>query len=471
MTTDLAASPAVVPMTAWRAAPAPISPSLSVDAGAGPPRLPQRARARTVGKSDDPQTAAPPPLPTRIASVHMSPSSPQSPAPSLLPALHPSSPQRNRDGLEGYQPPPPPVRSTLTATVVSPPRREPTRNTDFSSDEDEGEEPHPTSGISSAAKRMLEEFPDSTYANRRPPAFVPDVRMTSMHHVYCCAVFGRHVCTGAHHVRVYDTQMSDRPIYTVELKDTGLDFRIKESRITAMCFRPAGNVADEGRYLWCGTKDGHLWELDIRAGAVTDTRPSAHSSAVIGIFRYKHWLLTLEEAGKLLVFEAGKAAEVDGMQGSRATPDPGRTLRISEKFTFAKMVVGRLWISSGPANRSTTSASSRGPTIRVYEPCSPDSQGAGRTLFTSEWTGAVTSATVMPLKPGEVYLGHEGGFVSVWSAEDLSCLRVLKISTSDILALEGVGERLWAGNRKGQIYVYDIGEKPWQTTNVWTAHP
>jgi hypothetical protein len=92
-------------------------------------------------------------------------------------------------------------------------------------------------------------------------------------------------------------------------------------------------------------------------------------------------------------------------------------------------------------------------------------------MFTSEWTGAVTSATIMPFRQDVVYLGHEGGFVSIWSAADLTCLQVLKISASDILALEGVGERLWAGNRKGQIHVYNIDEKPWQVTNVWTAHP
>jgi WD40 repeat protein len=232
--------------------------------------------------------------------------------------------------------------------------------------------------------------------------------------------------------------------------------------VTAMCFRPANNDADEGRYLWCGTKDGHLWELDIKTGDITDTRAFVHSSAVSHIFRYKSWIMSLEEGGKLHVFE---------VQENRRIPQC-RTIRVQERFNFAKLIGGRLWTSTGPATRSTTNAAaSRGPTIRVYDPCAPgNTLSAGTTVWPSEWTGAVTSATCMPMHPGTVYLGHEGGYVSVWDAEQLQCLQVFKISANDILALEGVGERLWAAGRKGMISVYDVSERPWRTTNVWTAH-
>ena len=435
------------------------------------PRLPERGRAHSIDKEDDHLPSRAPRLPIRakpattpISAVTSNP--PHSYSSPLIP-----SPHSNRGSADSYVPPPPPLRSTIAGAIASPPRRETTRNTEVSSEDDEEEEIVPGASLTSVNKRMLEDFPDSTHANRRPPAFVPDISISSFPHVHSFTVFGRYVCTGAHHVRVYDTQMSDRPILNVDLKEVGLDFRIKEPRVTAMCFRPGIDTADEGRYLWCGTKDGHLFELDIKTGKVTDTRSLVHASAVVDIFRYRKWLLTLEEGGKLLVFEIAKIVEGGKAETIKTLPELIRSHRLTEKFTFAKMIRGKLWMSSAPANRSTTDASSRGASIRVYQPCAPDPMPPGSTLFTSEWTGAVTSATVIPLKPGEVYLGHEGGFVSSWSEDDLSCLRVFKISSSDILALEGVGLRLWAGNRKGQIHVYDVTVTPWQNTNIWTAHP
>lgn len=329
-------------------------------------------------------------------------------------------------------------------------------------DDEDDDEGVPAPAITTQAQRILEDYPDSTSANRRPPTFVPDVQVHPLHQIHAFAVHGRHVCTGSHHVKVYDALMSNQAILSVDLKDTGLEFRIKEPRVTAMGFRPASKLADEGRYLWCGTKDGHLWELDVRTGEVTDTRQGVHGSAVAHILRYKQYLMTLEETGKLHVFEISRDED--------AGPKLLRTVRVSDRYTFAKMVGSQLWTASAPPNRSTTNTASKGPTIRVYEPCASGSMPPVKTLYATEWTGAVTSATIIPFRPNEVYLAHEGGYISVWDAQEFTCLHVLKISSTDILALEGVGERLWTGNRKGQIHVYDISDRPWRTTNVWTAH-
>jgi hypothetical protein len=368
-----------------------------------------------------------------------------------------------------YQAPPPPSRVSAGST---PPRRSgsgtaapPAEVNGAESGEDEDDdddEGAPVPAMTTQAQRMLEDFPDSTNANRRPASFMPDIRIVPTHHIYAYAVHGRYVCTGAHHVKVYDTLMSNQPILVVDLKDTGLEFRIKDPRVTAMGFRPAAKLADEGRYLWCGTKDGHLWELDIRTGEVTNTKQGVHSSPVVHILRYRHHLITLEENGKLHVFEVDK--DSDGPMTLL------RTVRVSDRFTFARLIGGKLWTASAPPNRSSTNSASKGPTIRVYEPCAEVTMPPAKTIYATEWTGAVTSATMIPFRPNEVYLAHEGGYVSVWDAQEYVCLQVLKISTTDILALEGVGERLWTGNRKGQIHVYDITERPWKTTNVWTAH-
>ncbi|OCF37836.1 type I inositol-1,4,5-trisphosphate 5-phosphatase 1 [Kwoniella heveanensis BCC8398] len=444
-------------------------PSSSPDGGPGPPPLPNRSRANTISRPEAetiPATSpAPPPprLPARHATIA---------APGIAPPpSHPSSPSRSRENTNDL-PPPPPLRSALmnsAAVSSSPPRKRTSSSGDkdaeeYSEDEDdEPDETSPIAGLSATAKRLLEDFPDATEANRRPPNFTPDIRIKDCHHISAFAMFGRHVCTGAHHVRVYDTQLSDHPIFVVDLKETGLDHKVKDPRVTAMCFRPGATLAEEGRYLWCGTKDGHLWELDISTGGVSNTKSFAHTSAIAHIFRHQKMLLSLDETGKLLVYEVG---DVEGK-----SPTLIRTLRVMEKFTFAKMICGKLWTSSGPAARSTTSAStSKGPTIRIYDPCAPGSMPPAKVSFTTEWTGQVTSATYIPLKPNTIYLGHEGGFVSLWDAKELTCIQVLKISTTDILALEGVGERLWAGNRKGQICVYDVEERPWLTINVWTGH-
>ncbi|EIW67338.1 hypothetical protein TREMEDRAFT_45320 [Tremella mesenterica DSM 1558] len=444
--------------------------SVSSDSISKPP-LPQRSRGLSLSKNySPPQPTLPPRLPQRHATVSSGsqtamPQFPHHPFPSSVPPSPRRMQRSSSQSVGSFQPLPPPTRTAIANGLVSPPRRKIPSSTsgDFSSsDDDDDDGIELVQGFASSAKKLLEDYPDSTHANRRPPSFVPDIRLQPPHSIYSFATFGRHVCTAAHQVRVFDTEMGNTPIFTMELKDTGLDFRVKEPRVTALCFRPAAILADEGRYLWCGTKDGHLWELDIRQGLVTDTRPAMHSSAVVNIFRYKQYLLSLEEAGKLHVFEV--------IQTSLSTPST-QTVRITEKFTFAKMIGKQLWTASAPAVRSTTSANSKGPTIRVYEPCAPGAMPVGKTVIASEWTGAVTSATVLPLRPEEVYLGHEGGFVSVWSTEDLTCLQVLKISVSDILSLEGVGERLWAGNRKGQIHAWDVKEQPWQTTNLWIAHP
>ena len=452
----------------------------SLEAGPNPPtppRLPSRPRSSTLSRQENNMTSPLPKLLGRTNTIPTAPNHPHPahtgslPIPDPLASKTPTTLLRQRGVSEPppepYQPPPPPTRN-INPNTPPPPRQVSNPTRDISSDEGDEESPTPLASIASSAKRAQEEYPDSTHANRRAPSFIPDVHLRHPHHIHSFAIFGRFVCTGAHHVRVYDTHMSERPIFVVDLKDTGLEIRIKDPRVTAMCFMPGLETADEGRYLLCGTKDGHLWCLDILTGEVTDSKSWIHGAAVMNIFRHKKWVVTLDESGKLLVcLVGGKDTPNDGSK----IPTLIRSARVADKTTFARLINGQLWTASPPAVRSSTAlANSKGPTIRVYEPCVEGTMPPAKTLFTTEWTGAVTSATSMPFRPDEVFLGHEGGFISIWSASDLTCKQVIKISSTDILALEGVGERLWAGNRKGHIHVYDIAELPWETTNIWAAH-
>ncbi|KAJ7083159.1 hypothetical protein B0H15DRAFT_952174 [Mycena belliarum] len=83
---------------------------------------------------------------------------------------------------------------------------------------------------------------------------------------------------------------------------------------------------------------------------------------------------------------------------------------------------------------------------------------ARRAIAPLEAVGAITDATMLPSHPGVVYVGHEAGAVSLWTIEKAGgwphCIEVGRVSTSDVLCLEGVNTRLWAGGRRGMISAY-----------------
>lgn len=302
--------------------------------------------------------------------------------------------------------------------------------------------------------------------------------MTLHHHVvHAYDVVGhRMVLAAAHVVKVYDLTLGDaKPVVTWDPKTLPGEGR-REVKVTSVCFRALGPGMEEARFVWCGSSTGMLVELDTFTGEMTQYR-AAHATAVTHIFRHRSHMLSLDDAGKLHVFTMGAAT--DGEM------TPTRTLRIGERPNFVRMLGDQLWTASGPATRSTTNPALRGPTIRVYEPLGIGTAAAaaaaaaiatpaaasGRTTCTSEWTGAVTALAVLSSARGKVFLAHEGGYISIFARDTLACEAVLKVASSDVLALEGVGERLWAGYRTGMVCVYEVGTVPWVTVNMWMAHP
>lgn len=140
------------------------------------------------------------------------------------------------------------------------------------------------------------------------------------------------------------------------------------------------------------------------------------------------------------------------------------------------MVGEELWTSSGPLPRSgtTTTSLSRGPQIRVYDPT-----GRGpftitpRPITTPEsvgQVGAVTASAIVPSQNHLVYLGHDNGYVSVWSRSTYLCLAVQRVSPYMITCMVGVGNYLWAGFRTGFIFIYDVETEPWVVRKAWKAH-
>lgn len=233
--------------------------------------------------------------------------------------------------------------------------------------------------------------------------------------------------------------------FTIDIEYIGIEWRSKEPRVTALEFRPGETREDDGRYLWCGGKDGHLFELDTRSGHVTDILiPSGgHSQAVIHILRYGNSMLTMDESGKIIVFEPPEDRLAPAL--SRFT----RSHRTAEKQTFAKILDGHLWTSAGAGSGGNTT--SRGTPFRTYDLSATNF--TTKHLFPSEPVGPALCGAVIPELPDRVYIGHEGGCVSIWKYDSATsqhaCVQMVKLSASSLISMEGVGSRLWLGTRSG----------------------
>jgi len=176
-------------------------------------------------------------------------------------------------------------------------------------------------------------------------------------------------------------------------------------------------------------------------------------------------MLSVDESGKVLVFKSTATSSSDVPSLTYTSP---RVYRIAEKPAFIKLLGGLLLTSMrGDPNGSASTS------LRIYDVFTPGSVGRTVNVLPNSihHVGAVTGATLLQSHAGHVYLGHEGGFISIWSlAAGPECTDVVKVSSSDVLSLEGVWARLWAGGRMGVICVYDVVSRPWVVTNAWNAH-
>lgn len=401
--------------------------------------------------SDTKKAAPPPPLPARPQSLVIA-------EPSIM------SPYgiNGNDGVgrphSSSRLPPPPTRIIAPGDKLPPPRRP----SSPSSEEESGEEDEQKS-------HAVDMMPDSSFSSRCPPILrFRDTHSEPRIHVHphngCVAVSGSRVIVGHHHhVKIYDLAQLDVPVLTLGTKEIG----IKDAKITCMEFRATRNVADRGFLVWVGTKDGTIFEVDVRTGAIRGTKYAAHIHPLTHIFRHGESMITLDESGKVLIFSPAD----DGTDIVLATSQP-RVVRTTEKQDFVKMIDGKLW-TAARIEQHGSSPMQRLPIIRVFDIFNPGS--TGKSVLPSEHVGPVTSATILPSQPGMLYVGHEEGYISLWLLDTddgyPQCLEVTRVAMSDVLCLEGVNDRLWAGGRNGMISAYDISHQPWLVTNSWNAHP
>ncbi|CAE6528242.1 unnamed protein product [Rhizoctonia solani] len=432
--------------------------NLLIDA---PPPLPNRRsnpnlRSEVIPLSASPISAAPAPAPPTTTR-------PMSSTWSRLAGLKAWATHESSDH-GSFKPPPPPTRTIALGDKLPPPRR-------VSADDSSDSEDDPSAGHLSAnpaARKLQDDMPDSSQSRRCPPTFRPFTPVHVPSHGAVVATAGHHICVAHTVVEIYDAQKMPSPQFTIDLEYLGIEWRSKEPRVTAMEFRSGETRDDDGRYLWCGGKDGHLFELDVWTGHVTDILiPSGgHSLTVIHILRYGDSMLTMDESGKIIVFEPSEDRLAPAL--SRFT----RSHRTAEKQTFAKILGGHLWTSAGTGGGGSTT-SARGTPFRTY-----DLSAANFTtkhLFPSEPVGPALCGAIIPELPDRVYIGHEGGCVSIWKYDAPTCqhvcVQMVKLSASSLISMEGVGSRLWLGTRSGTITVCEVREdSPWIVTNQWQAH-
>ena len=431
-----------------------------------PPRPPPRSKtAVPLSQSAPPFSTphTPPPLPARktTTSVYEDVIPPLcTPAPRILENTTPPeviiepSPTVTERKIFGSLPPPPKRQIGLKDDLP-----EFKRQQQFSDSSDEEEEEESKTRI---------DLPDSSRSSRKPPYadFYPHPEShISVPHNGVYAVAGSIVAiVSSHHaIKLFDLTVSELPLYALDLKDITPDHRSRKP--TSLSFRNSRTRGEKATMLWVGTKDGHLFEVDVRSATLVSSKIAAHAQAVTHIFSTGHMVVTMDDNGKALIFAP------DDSQDFVLSSAQARVIRIADKQDFVKLIAGRLWTSAREPS-SGTANSSRGPIVRVYDILSSGS--SGRSLLPTEHVGTVTCGTMLPSNPGYVYLGHEGGTITVWTLDGgqgaPECFDVVKVAMSDILCLAGVNDRLWSGSRAGQISAYDTSQKPWVMTNSWVAH-
>jgi hypothetical protein len=295
------------------------------------------------------------------------------------------------------------------------------------------------------------------------------------HHTSCVAVHGDMVVFG-HHDKLRIARAQDNWENACLHVSVGQEKR--EIRICALAFRAHSNKED-GRYLWCGTKEADLLEFDVKEKCVTQHKPGVHTAPVVLLQAVGKNMISVDESGKICTWIARPIEKNEAQEETHYAPISFKEAPVTQRVVFDRhscpMIIGdELWVASVGESSSVA----RVCKVRIYRPFSvdkpfnavsrpvviPDSMAAG-TL------GAITSGTVVPLHSGHVYLGHQSGHISVWNRSTYTCVAVFTTGMPGITSLCGVrGWFIWAGSRQGKIRIFDVRERPWQVVKIFDAH-
>ncbi len=306
--------------------------------------------------------------------------------------------------------------------------------------------PEPRAYEAGSSAVNVADFPDASSSNRRPPFPKTGAWEIETHYdTRLLDLCGTYVCTTGYLTRAWDL-MSGELVMSVGHHE-------KETRVTAMAFKPGATADEEGLRLWLGNNYGDLEEVDITTQSVVRRKSSAHGRReIIKIYRHQNSMWTLDEDGKLYVWPPDE----DGLPNLRSMPS---SYRVPKGHSFSLTIKNSLWIATGKD-------------IRIFRP-NPQVNETFTILdhpLGQSGLGEVTSGATISGQLDRVYFGHADGKVTIYSTVDYSCLGVINVSVYKISSLTGAGSYLWAGYNTGMIYVYDTRTQPWTTKKDWFAH-
>lgn len=289
-------------------------------------------------------------------------------------------------------------------------------------------------------------YPEVTNSNRRHPYLKGSSRgIDTNYDTRLIDICGHYVCTTGHLTRVWDTTTGELVL--------SLGHGEKETRVTALAFKPGVNAREEGFRLWLGTSYGDIQEVDIAKLNVVYTKSSIHDRReVIKIYRHQGSMWTLDDGGKLCIW----LGDETGLPDLQRNP---LSHRVPKGHTFSIIIQDTLWMATGKD-------------IRIFRPSA--SVGAAFSLtedpLAQPGVGIVTSGAVIGGQLDRVYFGHADGKITIYSTTDFTCLGIVSVSVYKIISLAGAGSYLWAGYNTGMLYVYDTRTQPWTTKKDWPAH-
>lgn len=339
--------------------------------------------------------------------------------------------------LEPPKPPPPRNSGEMKRPAPIPPSQASQPYTYDSDEEDAAAEKQTTTALT--------EYPDSSQANRRPPVFPENTSgIPTGYETKLFAICGDYICTTGYVTNVWNV-LNKRLLMSLSHGDT--------VKATALAFRPAKDVEDEGKRLWLGTNTGEMHEIDIPTQSVVHVKSNAHARAVIvKIFRYASEMWSLDDDGVIHVWPADDT-------GSPSIQQTPHTFRIPRGHTFSIISGSQLWVASTKD-------------IRVYNRTTDSNHFVQMTQgpLSQLNVGDVTSGAIISSQPDRIYFGHADGKVTIYSKKGFECLGIVNVSVYKISSLVGVGDYLWAGYSTGMIYVYDTKSTPWKVLKDWKAH-